>query len=260
MQTNYNGHNVTVKTITRRFFLKSEFSLCPLCSLWFFLFFSVFSVVHSSGQVGAITAAVFSPDGKQAAVGTYQRVFLYETVEWKVIGQCDAVEDYARALTFAPDGVTLAIGSGIPGKSGRITLWNTAAKTTVRFYAKQLDTVEAMAFRTDGKGLIIAAKDKKVSYFVNMPSEKHLELDEHNGRVQAAAFSPKDNFIYVTGASDRIVKVWDEAQRKTVVNFDQSEGSVTGLAFLSNGIQFVGSSMDGRLYWWQVNFSTKRRT
>jgi WD40 repeat protein len=235
--------------------IRSCFSLCILCasvSLWFAL--------PASAQVGAITATVFSPDGKQAAVGTYQRVLLYDTAEWKVVGQCGEVEDYARSLTFAPDGVTLAIGSGTPGKSGRITLWNTAKNTTDRFYTKQFDTIEALAYRTDGKGLIIAAKDKKVSYFVNLPSEAHQELDEHNGRVQAAAFSPKDNFIYITGASDRIVKVWDEAQRKTVVNFDQSEGSITGLAFLGNGIQFVGSSMDGRLYWWQVNFSMRRRT
>ena len=120
--------------------------------------------------------------------------------------------------------------------------------------------MEAIAYRTDGKGIVIAAKDKKANYFYQLPSEAHKELDEHNGRVQAAAFSPKDNFIYITGASDRIVKVWDDRARKTVVNFDQSEGSITGLAFLGNGIQFVGSSMDGRLYWWQVNFNTRRQT
>ncbi len=232
-----------------------KIALCILCasvSLWL--------VSPCAAQVGAITATVFSPDGKRAAVGTYRQVLLYDTVEWKVVGQCADIEDYARSLTFAPNGTTLAIGSGIPGRSGRITLWDTAKNTTDRFLSKQFDTVEAIAYRTDGKGIIIAAKDKKANYFYQLPSEVHKELDEHNGRVQAAAFSPKDNFVYITGAADRIVKVWDDRVRKTVVNFDQSEGSITGLAFLNNGIQFIGSSMDGRLYWWQVNFNTRRQT
>jgi len=45
---------------------------------------------------------------------------------------------------------------------------------------------------------------------------------------------------------DRIVKVWDMKTVKTVINFDQSEAGITGLAFLNNGDQFVGSSLDGQ--------------
>ena len=127
-------HERNTKNQGERRELKSLlFSFSPFL---LFLFFSVSSVVPSLAQVGAITSTVFSPDGKRAAVGTYKQVLLYDTVEWKVVGQCVEVEDYARSLTFAPDGVTLAIGSGIPGKSGRVTLWDTAKNTTDRFFGK----------------------------------------------------------------------------------------------------------------------------
>ncbi len=57
-----------------------------------------------------------------------------------------------------------------------------------------------------------------------------------------------------------MVKVWDPASNHTVVNFDQSEDGITGLAFLPNGSQFVGSSLDGKLYWWGVNHDDKKQT
>ena len=59
---------------------------------------------------------------------------------------------------------------------------------------------------------------------------------------------------------DKMVKVWDLKTAKNVVNFDQSEGGITGLAFLNNGDQFVGSSLDGRLYWWGVGYDTKTKS
>jgi WD40 repeat protein len=263
MQKNHNGHNEKQRT-------KAGRPITDLSSVFlrvlrglrgsFCVVFVVSVVVPVWAQVGAVTATAFSADGKRAAIGTYKRVVLYETAEWKPIAECKEVEDYARSLTFAPDGSTLAIGSGFPGKSGRITLWDVGANKTHRFLGKQFDTIEAIAYRTDGKGMLLAAKDNRANYYYNLPSEVHREMDEHNGRVQAAAFSPKENWVFITGGADRIVKVWEEKYRRTVINFDQSEGAITGLAFLNNGTQFVGSSMDGRLYWWQINHSTKRQT
>src|SRR5437588_5483502 len=108
--------------------------------------------------------------------------------------------------------------------------------------------------------MLVGADDNKVRYFAQLPSDDSTVLDEHNGRVQAVAFSSKPDFVFVTGAMDKIVKVWDVKTRKTVVNFDQSEGGITGLAFLPNGVQFVGSSLDGRLLWWGVNYDEKKQT
>jgi WD40 repeat protein len=76
--------------------------------------------------------------------------------------------------------------------------------------------------------------------------------------VLSAAFSTRENFVFLTGGADRIVKVWDMKTQTPVVSFDQSEGPVVGLCALPGGNQFAGASQDGRILFWQVYYNEKR--
>ncbi len=212
-----------------------------------------------SHPVAAITALAVSPDGKRCALGTYGQVVMYDTASWQVLAVTRGVEDSVRSLAFSPDGQTLAIGCGLPGLDGLALTWDMNAASKTVAYPKQKDVIESVAFRRDGKGLLCGADDNKVRYFSSLPTVVGATLDEHNGRVQAVAFSPKPDTIFISGGLDRIVKVWDQKSAHTVINFDQSEGGITGLAFINDG-QFVGSSLDGKLYWWGVSYDTKKQT
>lgn len=214
--------------------------------------------VKPNRPLGSITALAFSPDGKKLAAGTFGQVVVFDTASWQQLSVFRQVEDSVRALSFSPDNQTLAIGSGLAGRTGQALLWDSSGAAKAQSYPAQLDTVESVAFRKDGKSLLIGADDNKVRYVPDTGGKDSSLLDSHNGRVQAVAFSPKDDTIFISGGMDKIVKVWDMKSVKNVINFDQSEAGITGLAFLSNGVQFVGSSMDGRLYWWGVNYDEKK--
>jgi WD40 repeat protein len=210
-------------------------------------------VVKPNRPLGEITALAYSPDGKRLAVGTAGQVVLYDATTWQVISTFREVQDRVRSLAFHPNGQLLAIGSGMPGLTGTTVVWDTSNAAKPNVLPNQYDTIEAVAFDPDGKELLIGSNDKKVRCFTSLTTDDGPILDAHNDRVQAVAFSPKSGFIFLTGGLDRIVKVWDQQKVVNVINFDQSEGGITGLAFLNNGSQFVGSSLDGRLYWWGVN-------
>jgi WD40 repeat protein len=217
-------------------------------------------IVKPNRPLGAITALAFSPDGRKLAVGTYGEVVLYDTTSWQPTGEYRKVTDSVRALAFRPDGQALAIGCGEPGRSGITLIWDTISADGAKALARQADTVEALAFDHDGKELLVGANDNKARFYPSVGAGDGSLLDAHNGRVQAVAFSPHEGTVFVTGAMDRIVKVWDQQKVQNVINFDQSEGGITGLVFLSNGVQFVGSSTDGRLYWWGYNYDAKKQT
>jgi len=208
--------------------------------------------------VAAITALAFSQDGKKLALGTYGQVVVYDTATWKQTVVCRQIVDSARSLAFSPDGNSLAIGCGLPGMNGIALVWDLSPASKPHAYPPQKDVVESISYSKDGKSLLYGSDDNRACYLAALPADKGANLDEHNGRVQAVAFSPKNGYVFITGAADRIVKVWDEKSVHTIANFDQSEGAVTGLAFINDN-QFVGSSLDGKLYWWGVYFDEKKK-
>ena len=215
-------------------------------------------IVKPNRPLGEITALAYSPDGKRLAVGTAGQVVLYDASTWQVVSTFRKVQDSVRSLAFHPNGQLLAIGSGQPGLTGATVLWDTTDAVKPHVLPNQSDTIESVAFDPDGKELLIGANDKKVRCFTSLTTDVGPILDAHNDRVQAVAFSPKSGFIFLTAGLDRIVKVWDQQKVVNVINFDQSEGGITGLAFLPNGTQFVGSSLDGKLYWWGVNHDERK--
>ena len=215
-------------------------------------------IVKPNRPLGEITALAYSPDGKRLAVGTAGQVVLYDATTWQVVGTFRQVQDGVRSLAFHPNGQLLAIGSGRPGLTGASVIWDTTNAVRPNALPNQYDTIEAVAFDPEGKELLIGSNDKKVRCFTSLVRDEGPILDAHNDRVQAVAFSPKSGFIFLSGGLDRIVKVWDQQKVINVINFDQSEGGITGLAFLSNGVQFVGSSLDGKLYWWGVNHDERK--
>lgn len=216
--------------------------------------------VKPNRPLASITALAYSADGKKIAVGSYGEVVVYDTTTWQQTGLFRQVEDSVRTLAFNPDNQTLAVGSGLPGRSGQTVIWDTTGAQKPHAFPNQYDAIESVAFEKTGKSLLIGADDNKVRYVADTGGGNGTVLDSHNGRVQAVAFSPTPDSIFVTGAMDKIVKVWDLKSVKNVINFDQSEAGITGLAFLNNGVQFVGSSLDGRLYWWGVNYDQKKNT
>ena len=218
-------------------------------------------MVNPSFAQGAVTALAFSPDGKRLAVGLHKQVVVFDTEKWAVSARFTKVEEAVRSLTFHPGGGILAIGSGLPGRTGTVTLWDGASPQATKVLFGQRDAVEAVAFRSDGNALIFGCADNKGRYYGNFGElAKYSLLDEHNDRVNAVAISPRKDFVFVTGAMDKLVKVWDAKTGQTVVNLDQSAAGISGLVFLPNGSQFVGSGLDGMLHWWQVNFDGSKNS
>ncbi len=211
-------------------------------------------IVHY--RLSAVFSVKLSPKGNRLAVGVFHRVLVYDTANWKLVGECTSVSGGARAVAFSPDGKTIAIGCGLPDRDGEALLWDgvTGHKPTILKGAD--DVIEALAFSDDGKMLVTASDDHNVRVYEDLPSAKNTMLTEHNDQVQAVAFSPNAAIPFLSGGRDHMVKAWDEKTLQSVANLDQYGDGVTCVAFI-NDTQFVAGSLDGHLYWAGIGYDNR---
>jgi WD40 repeat protein len=214
----------------------------------------------AAAPLGAISSLAYSPDGKLLAVGGYRKVVLFDTTTWKPSCAFTKVIDTARALAFRPDGNVIAIGCGLPARSGQVILWDRTGADPPRSMLEQKDEIEALAYRADGNALLVGAADNKAHWYTEMPSTLGYQFDEHNGRVTACAFSPKSDSIFATGGMDKVIKIWDVRTHSNVANLDPCTAGVSGLRFLANGTDLVAASLDGRLRWFRVHYNSRSRS
>ena len=75
---------------------------------------------------------------------------------------------------------------------------------------------------------------------------------EHGDTVYSVAFSPVDNTLLASGASDGTVKLWDVVTQTNVATLVGHVGGVASIAFSPNGMLLVSGAADGTVKLWNV--------
>ncbi|RLS99195.1 MAG: hypothetical protein DWI15_00030 [Planctomycetota bacterium] len=204
-------------------------------------------------------SVVFHPDSSRVFIGTYQKVVAYSVVDGQKQGEWPLGVEGVRALSFQANGEILAIGSGVPGLSGSITLLDVASGQTLRTIKPHTDTIEALAFSGD---IVLSASDDETVVLTDIKTGKQLGiLSEHIGRCLSIAVPLRitdgsGGAIFATGGADKMIKIWDANARRVVVNFDQAQCSVWSLTSLSQPGRFMAGCDDGSVRLFQVRADT----
>jgi eukaryotic-like serine/threonine-protein kinase len=186
------------------------------------------------------------------AMGSYKKVTFYDVAKSQKLKEIAIGTDAIRALSFAADGGRLAVASGEAGKSGAVYVLDINTGKPVQTISSHEDCVEGVAFAGN---LIFSAADDERILVTDIAANKTLAtLTEHIGRCLAVAvpsLSGVDEIggaVFATGGADKAVKIWDAAARRVVVNFDQCQGPVWGVAALQTPGRFVAACDDGKVY------------
>src|SRR5262249_32209200 len=113
------------------------------------------------GPLPAITALAFRDDGRQLAVGTFGAVVVWDFGRARPVLVHD-VPGQVHALIFSPDGTRLAVGSGLPARSGSLRVLALPEGTLVHDLGGHGDVVSGLAFSSDGRRLASASYDKTI--------------------------------------------------------------------------------------------------
>ncbi len=177
---------------------------------------------------GMVTAAALTADGEAiVAVGQDRTVRLFRTSDGREIRQFRAgvkTPNFFDAVALAPDGKTLAAGSG-----GHVVLWDAETGQQLGLFQGHIkfNKINALAFAPDGKLLASASDDTTIGLWDVARRQQLRQLKGHQGRVTTAVFSA-DGRQLISGGADRTIRLWDVATGKELRTLHPSASRRSG--------------------------------
>jgi WD40 repeat protein len=109
-----------------------------------------------------------------------------------------------NAVTFSPDGKTLASGGG----DKTVKLWDAQTGALKQTLIGHNDWVYSVAFSSDGRTLATGSRDKTLRIWDAQTGALKETLTQHSDTVVSAAFSP-DGKTLASASHDKTVILWD---------------------------------------------------
>jgi WD40 repeat protein len=153
-----------------------------------------------------------------------------------------------RALAFAPDGRTLAVGCAA-GKAGELALWDVAARKPL-WRIEQPGAVRGLAWTPDGQELFVGAGPALV--VIDPASGKSRRtLGQHGKGITALALAA-DGRTAVTGGADGTVKLWDVPGGKELRTITAHRSAIGSLAFDPAGKRLLSTGWEQEARLWEL--------
>ncbi len=162
-----------------------------------------------------------------------------------------AFADRVLALDFAPGQPWLVTGSGLPGRSGELKIWDINSGNLLQDIAAHSDTVFGARFAPDGKLLASVSADQSVQVFEASSWQHVRSFAGHTAHVLSVDWSA-DGRLLATASTDRTIKLWNfetgvqlETYKGKTYGVGPYKGDVTAVRFVGNSEQILASSGDG---------------
>ncbi|MCH8923974.1 MAG: hypothetical protein IIA67_12600, partial [Planctomycetes bacterium] len=206
-----------------------------------------------------VTAMTFSADGKELLVGGYHEVTVWNPADGKLLRRIKNVGQRTYALRLSPDGKTLAVACGAPGRLGELRLFEAASGKLLAVLLSTSDVVLDAAFSPKGDKIAAAAADNAI-YVCDVASGKtDRVIESHSDWVTAIAWS-RDGTKLVSASRDKTAKVFDLKTGDLQITYSGHGQSVRGVAFHPDGKHILSGDLSGEIRQWEIATGKQIRT
>ena len=154
-----------------------------------------------------------------------------------------------HALVFSRDGKRLAVGAGLPARTGSVRVYSVPDGTLIHDFAGHDDVVFGLAFRPDGGQLASASFDQSVRLWNLATDRPEGVFTGHSDFVYDVAYAP-DGRSLLSVSKDRTIKLIDAKTLKEKRTYSNHNEDVMALAVQPGGAKFVSSGIEPQLRWW----------
>jgi WD40 repeat protein len=204
------------------------------------------------GPLPAVTALSFRGDGRLLAVGSYGQVLLWDLYDGGPAGAIREIPGPVHALAFSRDGRRLAVGAGLPARSGVARVYAVPDGALIHDFAGHDDVVFALAFRPDGSQLATASFDQTVRFWDLGQGGPAGVFRGHSDFVYSISYSP-DGRSLLTAAKDRTVKRLSTRTLKEERTYSEHNEEVLAVAAHPDGKRFLSAGSEPQIRWWGLD-------
>ena len=177
-----------------------------------------------------VTAIQFSQDGKEVYVGGYHEITVWNPTDGKLLRRVKNVGQRTLGMDLSPDGKTLAVAGGAPGKHGEVRLYDAASGELKKVFGSASDVVLDVKFSPDGKRIAIGTAESMLLVYDAEKCKKQLSITSHSDWVTAVAWSP-DGSKLVSASRDKTAKLSSRLEKgELVVTYSGHGQPVKGVA------------------------------
>ena len=207
-------------------------------------------------QAIPITATTFSPDGKLIVTGGYHELVIWNAEDAKLVRRIKNVGQRVFDLAFSPDGQTLAVGCGEPGRSGEVRLFDFQSGEIKGVVARTNDVVLDLAYRPGTNELAVASADSCIR-IINLETLKEIRtIASHADWVTAVSWAD-DGTRLASASRDKSAKVYDGGTGELISSYMGHQAAVRGVSILLDGKQVASVGADHKVHRWEIEGAKK---
>ena len=164
-----------------------------------------------------ITAIDYAPDDSLLAISGYHEVLLYSGDGASLVGRLIGESERIESVAFSPDGQSLAVAGGSPGRLGELQVWEVAARKLRYSLPVTYDTLYGASWSHDGAKIAFGCADNTVRAIDAATGKQVLYQGAHSDWVLDTIFS-KDSSHVISVSRDRSMKLIEVATQRFVDN------------------------------------------